>query len=542
MCDDNIFSLIHYEKNKLTYDDKKYNIEYIIDNIKETIVLVLENDIYTSSSFVSDKKYYRYFVDEKHNFEKTSYVCWLVNEYLSNLVNTQISLVLLSNLSSQTKYIKFNYNYNQIIDMLADTNITHIIFGNKFNQSVDNLPWTMEYLGFGYEFNQTLDNLPGSMKKIIFSANSKFNHLLDCLPSCLEYLLLPVNYKCQIDNLPNLLKYLELDSSYPNSLNNLPKSLEKFIFYHSFITMGGNIYLSNKSNIIKVPKVSCYYDKNTKIDICYVEKIFVSLPENLKHLDLTYSYKLNFLSDYLNYSMENLNCHIKKKMIKNLQILDNLPTNLEVLKYPSNYNLIMVERIPQNIIRLFLSNKFNKSVDKLLNPNFGTSKPRPPTKITHLVFGDEFNQPVNYLPLTLKNIFFGSSFNKSIDNLPDSIEVLVLGTNFNKCVQNFPTNLIEITFGEEFNQSINGLKLKVKKIIFTKYDTCEKYCKIIYSEEDNMKKDYYYKFNYDKKISKIPPNAKLFLPDMRKINYIKSNEKFYPMFNEYMEKELVEYY
>lgn len=80
----------------------------------------------------------------------------------------------------------------------------------------------------------------------------------------------------------------------------------------------------------------------------------------------------------------------------------------------------MVEQIPQNIIRLFLSNKFNKSIDKLLNPNFGTSKPRPPTK--------------------------------------------------------------------------------------------------------------------------IPLNAKLLLPYMIKNNYIKSNEEFYLMFNEYIEKGLVEYY
>jgi len=470
-----------------------------------------------------------------------------VNENFNSFVNTYISLLLLSNLSSQTKYIKFNDNYNLIIDVLVDTNITHIIFGNKFNQSVDNLPWTMEYLGFGYEFNQTLDNLPGSMKKIMFTANSNFNHPLDCLPSCLEYLILPGNYKCRIDNLPNSLKHLELDYSYQNSLNNLPKSLEKFVFYSSLTSTdlrGNKIKRKlNKSSKYHISHVLCYYNKNTKIDMCYMEKVFVSLPENLKYLDLTYSYKLNFLSDYLNYNMEDVNCHIKKEMIKNSQILDNLPANLEVLKYPANYNLIMIERIPQNIIRLFLSNKFNKSVDKLLNPNFGTSKPRPPTKITHLIFGDEFNQSVNYLPPTLKNIFFGSSFDKSIDNLPDSIEVLVLGTNFNKYVHNFPTNLREITFGEEFNQQISGLKLQVNKIIFTKYNKTDKYLKIIYSEEDNMEKEYYYKFNYDKKISKIPPNAKLLLPDIKKNNYnIKSNEEFYSMFSEYMEKGLVEYY
>lgn len=461
------FSLIHYENNKLSYNNEKYKMKYIVNNIKDTIVLVLDNYVSDCLTFVHDKRYYKYFVDEKHNLDKTSYICW--QEHNTNddvLINTRISQVLLTNLPPQTKYIKFNDNYNLIIDMLADTKITHIIFGIKFNQSIDNLPWTIEYLYFGVDFNQQLDNLPGSMKKIIFTAGSNFNQSLDCLPNFLECLILPAEYNCRIDNLPNFLNNLELNYNYPNSLNNLPKSLEKFTFYSSSFSYDYNnrkIYKIHKSSDFEIPIVPCYYDEKTKKDdVSYVEKIFVSLPENLKYLDLTYSYKLNFLSDYVNYNIADKNCHVKKEMIKNSQILSNLPSNLEVLKYPSNYNLIMVEQIPQNIIKLFLSNKFNKSVDKLLNPNFGTSKPRPDTKITHLIFGDEFNQYVNFLPTTLTHIYFGSSFNKSIDKLPNSIKVMVLGKSFDNCIVNLPTNLIEITFRGIFIKPLNGIKSHIK--------------------------------------------------------------------------------
>ena len=78
-----------------------------------------------------------------------------------------------------------------------------------------------------------------------------------------------------------------------------------------------------------------------------MEKVFVCLPQNLKYLDLTYSYKLNFLSDYASHNLlKDSNTHIKKEITRNSQILNNLPQNFEVLKYPFNYNLILVEKIP----------------------------------------------------------------------------------------------------------------------------------------------------------------------------------------------------
>ena len=471
-----LFSLCELDKNKLIYETKKYSINQILEKISGASVLVL-NDCHTDiDDFVENKKYYRYFTNEPLNMDKTSFIVWHSVKYnIFHISNTIIASELLINLPQMIKYIKFNTSFNCSVDGLAETNITHIIFGHCFNYPVDNLPWSIEYIQFGYEFNHSLENLPGCMKKIIFDPKSKFNHYLDCLPNSVEYLFLPSVYSKKLDNLPNSISYLKLHYKYPHTLNNLPKSLNKFVFYcwGEHETYPSDICRGLiKTNNFNIPLLRCYYtdaihNSVKKPDINWIEKVFVSLPENLKFLDLTYSYKLNLLSDYVNWSVQDSNQHIRKEIIKNSQILDNLPSGLEVLKYPANYNLILIEKIPQNIIRLFMSNKFNKSVDKLLNPNFGTSNPAPPTKITHLVFGEEFNQSVNFLPSTITHLFFGSNFDKSVDRLPNSLIVISFGTNFNKTINNLPPKLEEIEFGLKFNQSLTNIKPNIKKIIFT---------------------------------------------------------------------------
>ena len=69
------FLLCHLENNKITYRNITFDIKEIIENINNSVVLIFNEDYYHIDSFVRDKKYLRYFKDEKLNFEKTSYVC-----------------------------------------------------------------------------------------------------------------------------------------------------------------------------------------------------------------------------------------------------------------------------------------------------------------------------------------------------------------------------------------------------------------------------------------------------------------------------------
>jgi hypothetical protein len=42
--------------------------------------------------------------------------------------------------------------------------------------------------------------------------------------------------------------------------------------------------------------------------------------------------------------------------------------------------------------------------------------------LTYLTFGDDFNQPVDYLPPNLSHLTFGWYFNQPVDHLPQKIK------------------------------------------------------------------------------------------------------------------------
>ena len=65
--------------------------------------------------------------------------------------------------------IIFNNEFNstltpEIIDLLSK--YKRVKFGNRFNQPVDNLPDSLEWIMFSVDFNQSVDKLPNSLKSI----------------------------------------------------------------------------------------------------------------------------------------------------------------------------------------------------------------------------------------------------------------------------------------------------------------------------------------------------------------------------------------
>ncbi len=98
-------------------------------------------------------------------------------------------------------------------EMLKD-----IIFGQFFDQPVDNLPKNLKILHFqdSSDFNKPLDNLPHGLKKIHFESNSVFNQPLDNLPESLVHLEFGQGsiFNYRLDNIPNSLKLIILDKEY----------------------------------------------------------------------------------------------------------------------------------------------------------------------------------------------------------------------------------------------------------------------------------------------------------------------------------------
>jgi hypothetical protein len=98
------------------------------------------------------------------------------------------------------------------------------MFGNYFNQPVNNLPSTITHLQFGWKFNQPVNNLPSSITHLKFKYD--FNQQIDNLPNSLISLSLRGDFNQQINHLPDSLKFLNICSDFDQSVNHLPKNLE----------------------------------------------------------------------------------------------------------------------------------------------------------------------------------------------------------------------------------------------------------------------------------------------------------------------------
>ena len=84
-----------------------------------------------------------------------------------------------------------------------------------------------------------------------------------------------------------------------------------------------------------------------------------------------------------------------------------------------------------------------------------------------MIFGDEFNQPIDNLPKNLTVIAVGWKFNQSTENLPSTITELSFYSN-NKIKNNIPINakFLNIYFCEydEYNETIENISCNIKNI------------------------------------------------------------------------------
>lgn len=181
------------------------------------------------------------------------------------------------------KFIKFNNYYEQhntsirILELMFNCNnkiecipsiIISIIFGDYFNQPINNLPNTINKLKFSYGFNQLLNYLPNSIISIEFICSFKNN----------------------LYNLPNSIKII-FGCSIVNC-NFLPSYLEELtiINNYSYIKNNVHIYLNRLPKFIKKITIIVYNINNENKNI----NIFPKKINNYKLIE-----KLNMAEDYL---------------------------------------------------------------------------------------------------------------------------------------------------------------------------------------------------------------------------------------------------
>ena len=89
------------------------------------------------------------------------------------------------------------FNFNEVLEpYFQDANITHLIFGEKFNQQVNNLPKKLNYLlfgGYNSDFNQPINNLPINLKYLVFCLKKRvcirliFHNIHKVCVECMGY-------------------------------------------------------------------------------------------------------------------------------------------------------------------------------------------------------------------------------------------------------------------------------------------------------------------------------------------------------------------
>jgi len=80
----------------------------------------------------------------------------------------------------------FFQDFNENIQLIT-VPLTHLTFGARFNQPVDNrLPSSLTYLEFGVDFNQLVDCLPTHITHLEFGHN--FNKPTNTLPKSVTHL------------------------------------------------------------------------------------------------------------------------------------------------------------------------------------------------------------------------------------------------------------------------------------------------------------------------------------------------------------------
>ena len=244
-------------------------------------------------------------------------------------------------------------------------------------------------------------------------------------------------------------------------------------------------------------------DNIISIYIVYIQNVeIIFLPNKLEHLEINSKnfYKINYFPETLkSLSLITNDDSYRINMLPNF--IEELRTNINFSCKELNYFKFLKHLTISNII-------FNKELDCL------------PNSLECLeIYSHCFNQPLNNLPMNLKNLSIllnrkgrytqtldnlpihlkilkidGYCAVDNLDNLPNELEYLYIsyGATFNISLNNLPNSLVTIEFG-----SNELLKLNDKTFIVP--DKCQT---IIYNSNTNLDWDNH-KFLLTKKIKII---------------------------------------
>ena len=234
------------------------------------------------------------------NYEKIEHVIKKINNNILHGVICRFSEFNQSvdNLPITLQNLTFGHKFNQSVDNLPH-NLTKLTFGNRFNCTVDNLPHTLLDLTFVCCFNQHIDNLPQNLTNL--NLGWYFNKSVDNLPHGILNLTFGFNFNQPVDNLPNRIINLTFREGFNQSVNNLPYSL---------ITL----YFINES----------YYDDDNN-QICKFDYLLNNLPNSICEIMLPNGY--NQEMKIFPSSLKTIHCSSSYKFLDNFDNIENIYLN-----------------------------------------------------------------------------------------------------------------------------------------------------------------------------------------------------------------------
>lgn len=302
--------------------------------------------------------------------------------------------------------IRFNHLFNKDISSINNCpSITHIIFGNSFNCTINNLDLNLKFIYFGNNFNNPINKIYNNLKYLYFSLN--FNNTI--LPQRnLRVLKLGHFYNKYIDfSAFKELQYLTLGSQFNQPIHSLPKKMLYLKLGRHF----NNILPSN------FPKSM----KKLIINTCY--KQFIAFPNDLKHLNLglRYNHKIDFsilsnlqilqLSECYSYPIESLSDKLIELKVGFAQSMSTNISHLTRLKKLTIYNDYILSYIPLTIQNLSIKIIDNRKINLV---KFTKLK----VLILFILINDFiFENIFDYLPLNLDIIYISASGLLSLRNI-----------------------------------------------------------------------------------------------------------------------------
>jgi hypothetical protein len=178
------------------------------------------------------------------------------------------------------------------------------ISGERFNQSINNLPNSITHLTLGDYFNQPVENLPHSITHLTFGAY--FNQPVNKLPSSITHLSFGEHFNQPLDNLPNTLTHLLLGYNFNKTIQHLPESVIELGFFSNYI------FRDNLPYFIEIVKIY-------------------------------------FARDYVEY---------KKKYIIKKYYITNLPPTIKQIKVKNYNNALRITKIPFGCIVTDFDNNY----------------------------------------------------------------------------------------------------------------------------------------------------------------------------------------